>query len=166
MSQVTVITTAPNSILDQARGNLVGAAKKTGDVIANYAAVLCDVFNVKATTGETLTPWYELKGKAKAPLKLERERFVNAFTAEGFGEATINVYWQRVKEAAGYQTVGNRVKNVKTPDDLNMENLTTIINRIFKSEEEGADSPWSYEKRALMDIYARMGGDENTLGSK
>jgi hypothetical protein len=163
MTQVTVITTAPDSILDQARGNLVGAAKKTGDVIANYAAVLCEVFNVKSTTGETLTPWYELKGKAKAPLKLERERFVNAFIAEGFEEATITVYWQRVKKAAGYVPTGNRVKGVKTPDDLNLTELKTIINRIFKTEET-SETPWSDEKAMLMDIYSRMGGEVDNLG--
>jgi len=92
--------------------------------------------------------------------------FVDAFKAEGFGEATINVYWQRVKEASGYQTTGQRVQGASSVDEKTLAELKTIINRIFKAEENGdstADKS-SEVKGQLMDIFAELGGDIDTLG--
>lgn len=136
--------------LDAARANVVKAAKGTGEVIQGYADALCNVFG---------TEWYELKGKARKPIKAEREKFVAAMTEAGFQAGTINVYWQRVKEASGYVTVGNRVKGNSTCDDKTIADLKTIINRIVACEED--EEPRAAEhKRALMDIYEDLSGKE------
>ncbi len=164
----TVITTpsvSSDSVLDNARDNLVHANKKTGEVVQTYADILCSMFNVRALdTGALVTPWYELKGKAKAGIKAERALFVAAFEAGGFAKPTIDVNWQRVKEASGYMTAGNRVKGAETVDDKTMADLKTIINRIFKAEEEGTESQASDHKGALMDVFAALGGDIMKLG--
>ena len=149
------IQSAEAVALHAAREALVNAAKGTGEVIKGYADALTAMFGAE---------WWLLKGKAKRPLKAEREGFVADMTAAGFNEGTINVYWQRVKEAAGYVTAGNRVKGNGDIDDKNLADLKTIINRILKSEEEGSDSPWSDEKAVLMDVFERMGGEVDKLG--
>ena len=162
----TVITTASSvSVLDDARSSLVSANKKTGEVVTAYADILCSVFNVRALDGSVVvTPWYELKGKAKAGIKAERALFVAAFEAGGFAKPTIDVNWQRVKEASGYVTAGNRVKGTETVDTKTMADLKTILNRIFKAEEEGTESQASEHKGALMDVFAALGGDIMKLG--
>jgi len=162
----TVITTASSvSVLDNARSSLVNANKKTGEVVQAYADILCSVFHVKSLeTGAVITPWYELKGAAKKGIKAERALFVAAFEFGGFEKGTIDVNWQRVKEASGYVTAGNRVKGTESLDDKTMADLKTILNRIFKAEEEGNESQSSEHKGALMDIFAALGGDIMKLG--
>lgn len=154
------------SVLDNARSGLVNAVGKTGEVVQNYADVLCGVFNVKAlTTGVLVTPWYELRGKAKSGIKAEKAKFYAAFSIDnGFAQGTDAVYWQRVKIASGYITAKNRVKGTETVDDKTMADLKTILNRIFKSEEDCEDSKSSEYKGALMDIFAALGGDVMTIG--
>lgn len=168
MKSVIVTTPAPAldaSILDTARAGLVSANKKTGEVVQAYADILCSVFNIKSLeTGALITPWYELKGAAKKGIKAERALFVAAFEAGGFAKPTIDVNWQRVKEASGYMTAGQRVKGAETVDDKTMSDLKTILNRIFKSEEEGVESKSSDHKGALMDVFAALGGDIMKLG--
>lgn len=141
--------------LTNARTEVVKAARSTGEVISTYAGALTDVFGAE---------WWLLKGADKKPLKAERDQFVADMTAAGFKKPTIDVYWQRVKEAAGYVTVGNRVKGASDVDSKNLDDLRTLINRIFKAEEDGTDTQWSDEKAGLIDIFTRMGGDENKLG--
>jgi hypothetical protein len=161
-----VITAAIDSgIVASARRNLVKAAKGTGEVIQGYADALCMTFNVRALeTGTTVTPWFELKGKDKKGVKAERDLFVTDMTEAGFGKGTIDVYWQRVKEASGYVTAGNRVKGASDTDGKTLAELKTIINRIFKAEESGEDCKSSEHKGALMDIFEALGGEVDTLG--
>ena len=151
------IQSAEAVALHAAREALVKAAKGTGEVIKSYADALTVMFGAQ---------WWLLKGKAKQPLKAERDAFAADMVAANpdFSKGTIDVYWQRVKEAAGYVTAGNRAKGDGTIDDKNLNDLRTIINRIFKSEEEGSDSPWSDEKAVLMDVFERMGGEVDKLG--
>lgn len=141
--------------LSVARTKLVKAAKGTGEVIKAYGAALVAVFGAE---------WWALKGTAKKPLKEERDQFVLEMTAAGFGKPTIDVYWQRVKEASGYVTAGNRVKGEVSVDTKNLDDLRTMINRIFKAEEDGVHTDWSDEKDILIDLFTRMGGDEDKLG--
>jgi hypothetical protein len=161
-----VITTAIDSgIVASARRNLVKAAKGTGEVIQGYADALCMTFNVRALeTGALVTPWFELKGKDKKGVKAERDLFVTDMTEAGFGKGTIDVYWQRVKEASGYVTAGNRVKGATDTDGKTVAELKTIINRIFKAEEAGEDCKASEFKGALMEVFEALGGEVDTLG--
>lgn len=154
--------------LIEARAGLVSSAKKTGDVIGTYADALCIMFNVLDDEGDLLTPWYELKGKAKAGIKGERAAFAAEMLATGFETGTVDVYWQRVKEASGYITPKNRVSGSTGVDAKNKADLQTIINRIFAADEAGDSSGAisSEYKGQLMDIFAALGGDINKLGTK
>jgi hypothetical protein len=97
-------------------------------------------------------------------LKLVRDEFVKGMTEAGYGKVTIDVYWQRVKEASGYVTSGNRVKGSETTDQKTMADLKTILNRIFKAEESGEDCASSEFKGDLMGIFEALGGDLDTIG--
>lgn len=155
---------APVVSLDALRGALVEGVAKTGDLIRDYAQGMNQAFNLVDNQGKVTTPWYDLKGKLAAPVKAERTKFVEAFTARGMEKATIDVYWQRVKVAAGKVYTQNRVAGGSDPEALNLADLKTLINRIFKMEEDGVDSEWSDEKAVLMDVFGRMGGDVEKLG--
>lgn len=165
MTNVISTTAIDSGIVASARVALVRAARGTGEVIQGYADALCMVYNVRALeVGTTVTPWYELKGKDKKGIKDERTLFSVAMTEAGFGTGTIDVYWQRVKEASGYVTAGNRVKGATDTDSKTVAELKTIINRIFKAEETGEDFKASEHKRALMDVFEALGGEVDTLG--
>jgi hypothetical protein len=156
-----VITTAIDSgIVASARRNLVKAAKGTGEVIQGYADALCMAFNVRALeTGALVTPWFELKGKEAKGVKAERDLFVTDMTEAGFKDGTIKVYWQRVKEASGYVTAGNRVKGATDTDGKTATELKTIINRILKAEEDGEDCHASTILETLKDAYIVLTGE-------
>jgi hypothetical protein len=165
---VSIVSTAAAQVvnLSEARSNLVNAAKKTGGVILTYAQGLNASFDLLDNSGNVTTKWFDLKGKLKAGVNDERALFVAAFTAAGFGKPTIDVYWQRVKEASGYVTANNRVKGEASVDEKTLADLKTIINRIFKAEEKGDSScaKASDVKGKLMDAFDFMGGDVDTLG--
>jgi hypothetical protein len=152
------------SNLVQSRKALIKVAKSTGELIGNYAQNLCATFNVVNVSGELIKPWYELKGKDRQGLKLERDEFVKGMIEAGYSRGTIDVYWQRVKEASGYQTTGNRVTANLSTDDKTQSELKTILNRIFKAEEAGEDCKASEFKGELMDIFQALGGDVDNLG--
>lgn len=137
----------------------------TGAIIAETAQNMCLAFDVvDADTGARVTPWYELKGKANAEVKAKRAEFVEVFSAIGKTEGWIKVNWQRIKEASGYVTAGNKATGGQTADSLNLQNLKTLLNRIFKQEESGEDTAWSDHKAALMEIFEDMGGEIDQLG--
>ena len=169
MTNVITVSTVDQSILDNARDALVNEASKTGDVVQGYANVLCDVFNRKDSMGNTIEHWFNLVGKEKKGIKEERARFVTAMIARGFAKpdgkpsATVDVYWQRVKEASGYVPKG-RVTGGTDVDSKTLAELKTMINRILKSEEDGKDCNASMFKGNLMEIFEGMGGDVDNLG--
>ena len=146
-----------------ARHALVGGLKNTGKFIKGYAEALELAFNVTNDDG-SVTKWFDLKGKAKQGIKAEREAFKAEVLEAGYNKGTVDVYWQRTKEASGYQTTGNRVSGNETTDQKNMSDLKTIINRIFKAEESGEECESLEFKRELMDIYESLGGDMDKLG--
>ena len=160
MENITVTSVMPESVsvalinLIDARGSLVKTSSKTGEVLGTYSDCM------KAAFGTT---WYLLTGKAKAGVKSERGMFKAAMIEAG-QDKNVDVYWQRVKEASGYVTNGNRVKGTLSVDDKNQAELKTIINRIFKAEEEGEECSSSDFKAALMDIFEALGGDVMQLG--
>jgi len=153
----------------RARELLVNGLGKTGELIEGYA---------NALTAEFGAAWYELIGVDAKGIKAERKLFnekmgevVDAkgkprfLTADGKPTATLNTYWQRVKEAAGYQTAES-VSGSTSNSDRNLADLKTIINRILADEENGVNQSWSDSKRSLMDIFAAHGGDIGKLGGK
>ena len=138
---------------------------KTSEILASTSTAMCYAFDVVDTeTGARITPWYELKGKAAAEVKKARAEFVEKFTAIGKSEGWIKMNWLRIKEKSGYVTAGNRATGGHTADALNLQNLKTILNRIFKQEESGEDTAWSDVKAALMEVYEDMGGDIDNIG--
>ena len=101
MSDINITTPATVRVINltEAREALVSAAAKTGGVILTYALGLDAAFDLVDNQGNTTTKWFALKGKLKAGVKAERALFVSAFEAAGFTTGTVDVYWQRVKEA-------------------------------------------------------------------
>jgi hypothetical protein len=166
MENQNVVITNGNvySNLVASRQALIKVASSTGEKIKAYADNLNATFNVVSATGELIKPWYELKGKDRQGLKLERDEFVKGMTEAGYSRGTIDVYWQRVKEASGYQTTGNRVSANLSTDDKTQADLKTIINRIFKAEEAGEDCKASEFKGDLMSIFEALGGNVDNLG--
>jgi hypothetical protein len=160
MENITVTSVMPDTVsvalinLIDARGLLVKNSSKTGEVIATYAKCLQAAFGAK---------WYELTGRAKSGVKSERGMFKAAMIEAG-QDKNVDVYWQRVKEASGYVTNGNRVKGTLSVDDKTQADLKTIINRIFNAEEEGEECSSSDFKASLMDIFEALGGDVMQLG--
>jgi hypothetical protein len=151
--------------LTESRTQLVKGIGKIGALIQGYAGALCQAFNLVDNQGEVTTPWFELKGKLKAGVKGERANFANDMTQAGYAKTTIDVYWQRVKEASGYVTAGNRVSAGSTDVDAKtLAELKTMINRIFKAEEEGKTCEASEIKGILIDAYTSLGGDADNLG--
>jgi hypothetical protein len=140
--------------LIDARGLLVKTSSKTGEVLGTYSDCMKAAFGAE---------WYLLTGKEKAGVKSERGMFKAAMIEAG-QDKNVDVYWQRVKEASGYVTNGNRVKGTLSVDDKNQAELKTIINRIFKAEEDGEEVASSDFKAALMDIFEALGGDVMQLG--
>ena len=168
---VSVGTLSNVGILDTARSALIEGASKTGDLIKGYAAALCEVFNRKDSKGTMLCAWYDLVGAERKGIKAERAQFVQACINAGFVKpgttdkpsATVDVYWQRVKEASGFVPKG-RVSGTVDIDAKTLSELKTIINRILKNEEDGTMCAASDYKGALMDVHEGLGGDNSTLG--
>jgi hypothetical protein len=170
MTTVIIVGEYDQSILDQAEIALVDGVSKTGELIQGYADALCKVFNVKDSMGNTIVPWHALKGKDKKGIKERRASFVQRMVnrghvkPDGKPSATVDVYWQRVKEASGYVTSGNRVTGGTDVDSKTLAELKTMINRILKSEEDGKECNASMFKGNLMEIFEGMGGDVDNLG--
>jgi len=174
-TQVITVPTNGNSVLDQAEIDFVDGVSKTGELLQAYADVLCQVFDRKDTEGNTIEKWFNLTGKEKKGINDRKASFVQRMIARGYtkgfdkdgkpkASGTVDVYWQRVKEASGYVTKGNRVSGGTDVDSKTLAELKTMINRILKSEEEGKDCTASIFKGQLMEVFEGMGGDVDNLG--
>lgn len=166
---MTVVTSplapvAPVISLDAAREAFVSGVAKTSEIFAAYASALSQAFDLIDNQGQITTKWFDLKGKLAKPVKDEREKCKAAFASRGIETASFDVYWGRIKDAAGRVKTQNRVAGGGNPEALNLSDLKTLINRIFKMEEDGKDSDWSDHKAALMEIFEDMGGDSSKLG--
>ena len=156
-----ITTTAPaidTGIVAAARRKLVTAAKGTGAVIQGYADALCMAYNVTDTSGTIVTPWFELVGKEKKGIKAERGAFVTDMTEAGFQKGTVDVYWQRVKEASGYVPKG-RVTGGTDVDSKTAAELKTIINRILKGQEDGQSNHADTILETLKDAFVTLTGE-------
>jgi len=151
--------------LTESRTQLVKGIGKIGALISGYSLALNQAFDLVDNQGAVTTKWFDLKGALKKGVKAERANFVADMTNAGYGKSTIDVYWQRVKEASGYVTAGNRVGGGSTDVDAKtLAELKTMINRIFKAEEEGKTCEASEIKGILIDAYTSLGGDADNLG--
>lgn len=147
MSNIISVQGLDVGIVAIARSSLVEGASKVGDLINGYAIALCSVFDVRDTNGQLVSKWYDLSGKDAKGIKAERNEFNKAMIARGYtsgvdkdgnpkASATVNTYWQRVKEASGYVPKG-RVTGGTDVDSKTATELKTIINRILKAQEDG-----------------------------
>ena len=148
--------------LESARNAIVKNAISTGELIGNYASAMEYAFNKVLENGE-LVKWFDLKGKAKAGVKAEYAQFVEALKGAGL-EGNKYVYWQRVKEASGYVTAGNKASANTTIDAKTMTELKTILNRILNAEDDEGCEKSNEAKASLMEAFEIMGGDVDTLG--
>jgi len=151
--------------LTETRTALVSGIGKVGELIKGYSRGLDQAFDLVDNQGNVTTKWFDLKGALKKGIKAERDFFKADMTKAGYSKATIDVYWQRVKEASGYVTAGNKVSGGTTDiDEKTKAELKTMINRIFKAEEEGKSCDASEIKGMLMECFESLGGDVDTLG--
>jgi hypothetical protein len=151
-------------LLDDARSKVIATASKTGEVLKGYASALCSAFNVvDPVSGDKITPWYDLKGKAKAGVKVEHARFIADMEDRKFDRGTIDNYWKRVKEFSG-RPKSIKVTGSNSVDEKTKSDLKTLINRIFKAEEDGQECQASDFKGALIEVYQGLGGEVDNLG--
>lgn len=168
-TSVITVSEYDQSILDQAEIALVDGVSKTGELIQGYANALCEVFDRKDTNGNVTEKWFNLVGAEKKGIKARRASFVQRMInrghvkPDGKPSATVDVYWQRVKEASGYVPKG-RVSGGTDVDSKTLAELKTMINRILKAEEDGKEPNASMFKGNLMEVFEGMGGDVDTLG--
>jgi len=164
-TQTLVISPIASAVanLVETREALVKGIGKVGALISNYAVALDQGFDLVDNQGNVTTKWFDLKGSLRKGIKAERAAFVADMENAGYSEGTINVYWQRVKEASGYVTAGNRVKGVTDIDAKTLAELTTMLNRIFNDETE---SKAQDVKPYLMQAFEILGGDVGKLGTK
>ena len=162
---VGVISPEIQKALADSRHTFIRGLDTVDNMLKGYASNLSMAFDVTdPTTGKPVTKWYALKGKARAGVKAERALFVSEMEEAGYSKGTIDVYWQRVKEASGYVTAGNRVSGSNDIDTVTRKELQTIINRIFKAEETGQDFKASEVKGTLIEAFELLGGEVDKLG--
>ena len=150
--------------LTQAREGLVGGVAKTGDLVVGYAREMCNMYDQVDVVGERVVAWFDLKGKDKVGVKAERALFAKSMQEAGFEKGTVDVYWQRVKEASGYITAGNRAKTSLDVDSLTFKDLATISNRILAHDQlDGSAEKSNKIKGLLIEAYEGMGGDAAML---
>ena len=162
--QLTQVSVAVQTIvnLDKARTALVNQVGKLKEIVQGYADGISQAFDLVDNAGNVTTKWYDLQGALNKPVKTERDNFKAAMEAKGYSKPTIDVYWQRVKEAAGYQTAGNRASATADIDAKTLAELKTILNRIFH-DETGSKS--QEVKGLLIDAFVQLGGDAMKLGT-
>lgn len=173
---VTPAIIGDTSDLDQAREGVKGAAVKTGEVINNYARLVAKYLDLVNADGITIK-WYDRKGKLGADVTAERDKFKALFpecakgetpNAGEFASGTGDVYWQRVKQANGYQTTSQKKaaseSKTDTIVDMCRKELATMLNRINKARQgkpEGIDLMLEvYEE--LEVVFCTLGGNPDT----
>ena len=161
MENTVVTPSVAVANLSESRTKLVAGIGKIGELIKGYSVALCQAFNLVDNEGNTTTAWFDLEGKLKAGVKAERVNFKTDMEKQGYSKATIDVYWQRVKEASGYVTAGNRVKGTMDIDEKTTADLRVIINRILKAEEDGIDTHASTILATLKGAYKVLTGEEH-----
>ena len=167
---------ANTSDLDQAREGVKVSAVKTGEVIGNYAGLVAKYLDLTNADGIT-TKWFDRKGKLGADVTAERDKFKAMFPEAAKGETpkagefaygTGDVYWQRVKQADGYQTAAQKKAAAQTKTDTIVDacrkELATMLNRINKARQtkpEGIELMLEvYEEIEV--VFCTLGGNPDT----
>jgi hypothetical protein len=142
--------------LEVSRSQMVDTAQSTGQVIQKYADSMTVAFG---------HAWFDAKGSIGKAVKIERGAFKAAMILGGFAAPTVDVYWQRVKVAAGYITAGNKAKGNATLDSKTLAELKTILNRILNADEDQEGAELSFQAKAsIIDAFETLGGNvENDL---
>lgn len=148
--------------LDTTRKALVKGIGKIGELIGSYSTGISQAFDLVDNEGNVTTKWFDLQGALRKGVKVERDNFKADMEAAGYSKATTDVYWQRVKEASGYQTAGNKAKGEMDIDAKTLAELKTILNRIFNDEGESVAQT---VKPLLMQAFEQLGGDIMKLGT-
>jgi len=167
MEQQTVIGSnfvTLQTALDEARSAIVKNGIKTGELIQNYANAMDNAFDMTLANGEVVK-WFNLTGKQKSGVKAEYDKFVSALESGGLG-GNKYVYWQRVKEASGYVTTGNKVKGSGSVDEKNLADLRTIINRIVEAKNGGVECKSADLIEDFRFCFTQLGGDLTAKGMK
>jgi hypothetical protein len=148
--------------LDTTRKALVKGIGKIGELIGSYSTGISQAFDLVDNEGNVTTKWFDLQGALRKGVKVERDNFKADMEAAGYSKATTDVYWQRVKEASGYQTAGNKAKGDMDIDAKTLSELKTMLNRIFNDEGESVAQT---VKPLLMSAFEQLGGDIMKLGT-
>lgn len=167
MEQQTVIASnfvTLQTALDEARNAIVKNGIKTGELIQNYANAMDNAFDMTLANGEVVK-WFNLTGKQKSGVKAEYDKFVEALKGADL-EGNKYVYWQRVKEASGYVTTGNKVKGSGSVDEKNLADLRTIINRIVEAKNGGVECKSADLIEDFRFCFTQLGGDLTAKGMK
>ena len=133
--------------LHAAMDNMAKAASGTGEAIQTTAD--CMVAYCGAA-------WFNLKGKDAKVVKQERAVFMGKMEERGISEGSAKVYWQRVKEASGYVTAGNKAKGDIDLEARTLAELKTMINRILNAEE--TSDALEKAKGFLVSALVALGG--------
>ena len=162
--------------LEAARNAVKVSAAKTGEVIGNYAAMLCKYFDLTNPEGVT-TKWYDRKGKLGTEVTEEKTKFKALFpecakgdkpAAGQFAYGTGDVYWQRAKLASGYETPAMKAAKGGTDKkglvEMCRAELATMLNRINKAR---ADKPEGIDRmlevyEELEVVFCTLGGNPDT----
>ena len=145
---ITVISPSATyeSELTIARDAVANVALKTGEVIKHYADIMNAHFDLRDNEGAVTSHWYDLKGKLRAGVKVERELFKQAMLSRGCKPAYIDVQWQRVNEASGRVKTVSKVTGGNSVDDATTRDLKMILNRIDNAD----NAPLSMKIVALL----------------
>ena len=159
---VSPVTSAVANLVET-RSALVNGIGKVGELISKYSMALDQGFDLVDNASNVTTKWFDLQGVLRKGVKTEHKAFKADMENAGYSEGTINVYWQRVKEASGYVTAGNRVKGSTDIDAKTLAELTTMLNRIMNDETECKAQG---VKPLLMQAFEMLGGEVGKLGTK
>jgi len=150
--------------LDNARNAIVKNGVKTGELIQAYSLAMDNAFDMTLANGEKIK-WWALTGKQKSGVKAEYSKFESALE-EAKLESNKYVYWQRVKEASGYVTTGNKVKGSGSVDEKNLADLRTIINRIVEAKNGGIECKSIDLIEDFRFCFTSLGGNLTAKGMK
>lgn len=139
--------------LDQARDALFNGLVKTGEILGNYAKAMNTTFGFG---------WWDAKGEIKKSVKVEHDKFIKCAEDNlGWTRNQTDVYWSRVKDAAGRPKKTGKVSGGNTVDDLNIRDLKTILNRILGADTD--EAPLSHKaKDLLLEVADMVGIDTET----
>lgn len=136
--------------LDKVRVELGNGLMKTGELLGKYAHTMTEAFGAE---------WWAATGETKKLVKAEHDKFISmAETKLKWSRSQIDVYWSRVKDAAGRVKAQNKVKAALDIDAVTAKELTTMLNRILGAEPETCPKS-QLAKKYLLDAATALGID-------